>query len=219
MNIENILSFDTATLKKHIEDHHSIYDFPVKDIAAENILANFFESNGCKIGWEPGSHKPGSDVFIYGNGTFGYSVKSGKEPMRGEWFKISSYRTGSDDAVEDKKKSIREIEKDIASYVIFARTEAKTRKEPEMIVMYSVYMIDPTVLAIDSFNIDPKPDENGNFNGDNKLGVKIVIAKKMSAQVWYSVPMAIVKEGNLIKRLCEVGPFSMKIRPCVTKAA
>lgn len=210
----DILKLDTSKLKSQIRTHHTQYDFPVKDLAAENILANHFEANDFVVWWEQGSHRPGADVFVCEPDTphRGWSVKSAKEPMSGEWLKISSYRTESWPRLADKIEAIKRIETDIAGYVIFARVESKVRKEPICRVSYAVYCINPSVLTIESFNFQPEPDEKGNFSGENGLGVKLFIAKTMSSQVWYSVPMKLIRDGELVSKLCEVGPFDMKLR-------
>lgn len=210
----DIFKLDTSRLQSQIRNHHSQYDFPVKDLAAENILVNFFEDNGYVVWWEQGSHRPGADVFVCEPDRVhrGWSVKSAKEPMNGEWLKISSYRTESWPALADKIEAIKRIESDIAGYVIFARVESKVRKQPICRVCYATYCIDPSVLSINSFKFQPEPDEDGNFSGVNDLGVKLFIAKTMSSQVWYSVPMTMIRDGALVKPICKAGPFEMKLR-------
>lgn len=205
--IYDLSKLDTTKLQLFITEHHKLYDFPVKDIAAENIFVRFLDLNGYKPLWDQGSHKQGSDVFVDGKGS---SLKSAKEPLRGEYLKISSYRTETHVTIEDKKNAIREIEKKIENYVIFARRESKVKKQPKILINYSVYVINPEVLSIDSFRIDG-PDDKGNYSGVNGLGVKLFIAKTMSSQLWHSVPMKLVRDGNEIKTLCSVGPFEMKL--------
>lgn len=204
----NLINLDIQKMKESLTQHHKQYDFPVKDITAENILVKFFEGNNYKVLWEQGSHRQGSDVFIIDDKSYGYSVKSAKQPKNGQWLKISSYRTGKYDKLEDKKTVIRKIEEETQGYVIFARTEQKEKENN--IVNYYVYLIDPKVLEIDSFNIESSKD--GNYEGTNQYNVKIFIKKKMSDQVWYSIPMSLIEEGVLIEKILEVGPFEMKLR-------
>lgn len=206
----NILNFNNRPLIEDIYKHHQIYDYQIKDISSENILTNFFEKNDQQVYWEIGSHKPGSDVYIFTvDKQFGYSVKSAKEPSKnGKYLKISSYRTESNPTWEDKKKSIIEIEKDIHGYVVFSRQESK--KENFISIIYSVYLIEPELLSIESFNVSPTG--NGDYKGNNNHGVELYCRKTMSSQIWLSVPMELIKNSNFVKTICNAGPFEIKRR-------
>lgn len=215
----DILNFKTDCLIQSFKDHHALYNFPIKDLAAENILVNFFEDNGQIVSWQPGSHIQGSDVFIMDiDSKFGYSVKSAKEPStkQGKWLKISSYRTGSESTIEGKRLVINEIEKNTDAYVVFSRTESK--KLHVIDINYFVYLIDPKILSIDSFKIE-SVDEKGNYMGSNDFGVKIYIKDKLSGQVWYNVPMDIIKDSQWVSKICEVGTFQIYQRSGVSLVA
>ena len=200
--------FNVNTLKTDITIFHDLFDMPLKGEYAENILVR------CLLGhydpkWDQGSHRPGSDVFIIRNGRFGISVKSAKQPQKGDGLSISSYRTESWVTLQEKKDGIRKIEEGIQSYVVFARTESK--QGAAKLVDYNIYAVEPNLLAIDSFVITG-PSDKGDYKGINEMGVKIAIVKSMSSQVWYTVPMSLVKDGgDIVKSICDVGPFSMKL--------
>jgi hypothetical protein len=202
--------YDTSVITEAIKTHHNIYDFPIKDLAAENIFANFVKKNfKGDVVWQIGSHKPGADVFIKKElKTLGYSIKSAKEPQKGQWFSISSYRTTKWKTLEDKVQFIREAEKVIAGYAVFARIEFKMK--PRMALLYNVYLIAPELLDINSFTIG-KQDAKGNYQGENKNGVKLAIVENMSDQVWYKLPMTLIKKSDMVSKLCTVGPIEMNL--------
>lgn len=206
--MECLSSCDPKVLERELSNHHRVYDLPVKSELAENIFAKYVASgHPSKVVWRSGSHAPGSDVFIKDKlRSIGYSIKSAKEPQNGMWLHISSYRTTKHKTLEDKKQRIREIESVIAGYAVFARTES-TRKSV-CNVHYKVYLIAPELLNIDTFTI--RATENGNYKGINSHGVKLSITQNMSAQLWFDVPMGLIN-GPLITKLCEVGPFEMRL--------
>ena len=47
--MKNLINLDIEKMKESLREHHKQYDFPVKDITAENILVKFFESNNYKV--------------------------------------------------------------------------------------------------------------------------------------------------------------------------
>lgn len=209
----NLLLFNTDSIRENIVKHHNLYDFAVKDFPAENIAAKFFEANNYKVNWDAGSHKQGSDIFIGdASGWFsrGWSIKSAKEPKKGQWLSISSYRTTKYLTCLEKVTAIKKIEEATEGYIIFSRREAKTNDF--LRVKYFVYVIDREVLDIDSFKIEG-PSDKGDFKGSNDLGVKISIVKSMSSQVWYNVPMQMIEEGIHINKLHESEEFDVKLRP------
>jgi len=81
--------------------------------------------------------------------------------------------------------------------------------KPKMAFVYNVYLIVPELLNIDSFVVG-KQDTKGNYQGENKHGVKLAIVENMSDQVWYKVPMTVIKESDMVKKLCTVGPIEIR---------
>lgn len=197
----NILEFKTENLITSIQKHHDIYDFPIKDIAAENILVNYFKANNQQVIWDIGSHKPGSDIFIVGENK-GYSIKSAKQPLTGKYLQVSSFRTSSHSTLELKKQAINKFEETIAFYIVFARTESKANKT--LTIHYYLYLINPEIFNINSFTFEKS---NNDYVGINNLGIKIGIVEKMSGQVWYSLPMDLIRQSSFVSKICESGPY------------
>lgn len=208
----NLTTLNSSVVSDEIAAHHKIYDLPVQGSLAENIFAKALQKSYPEIPvvWCAGSHAPGSDVFVkVDNKSLGYSIKTAKQPQDGKWLKISSYRTTKAKELESKKNNIRLIENSIHGYVVFARTETKVKNQPLKTLNYNVYNIHPSVLNIDTFDIKAKQD--GNYVGENEHGVKLAITNNMSSQLWFDVPMKLLNNNDLIRNICQVGPFEMKL--------
>lgn len=207
-----IAKLDTSHLASSLSDFHRVCDLPVTGTHAENVLVKWLAANGLPVTWRQGSHKPGSDLFVrnLSGMSANISVKSCKRSPRGKEFRISSYRTTSQTSISDKVAAIRQVEKNIDSYLLFARVERKVFKRPERETVYVLYLLNPDLLAIDSFR-DWRQDDKGHFHGRNNQNVILKIAANMSAQVWYTVPTALLDDPALVTEVYRSDVYKVKL--------
>tara|TARA_Y100000310_G_scaffold335884_1_gene419021 strand:- start:1246 stop:1929 length:684 start_codon:yes stop_codon:yes gene_type:complete len=199
---EKVLNFDwdtfSAKLKKLIEYSSKISVVAINADRWEEllyaVLCNMNETfEGGKPRWILGSHKPGTDIWI---DKFAISAKSGN--LQNNNLIISSYRLTRFNDIEEMKDFIDSPEgKNYDIYLCCARTDNRNGSRT-----YTVFLVDADVFHANELNWEDMHLRNGGshsgWRGTNNEGVKVEIRRKMSNQLWLSLPL------NLCNKLVEI---------------
>jgi len=191
-----------------VSARQGIDKFPVKGEVFENIIAETLDFMGVPHIWNPGSHKPGSDIEIVGE-PFSFSVKSAgitggvRKPHK---MSISSHRLTSHKTLQEKLAFIDGAGKDYTHYVVLAR-EDKMKKEVLIKRNYTLLVMPSGVFSVYALTWQ----KNGKSwltkeKWNDEMGYSMKIENSMSDQFW------ILGEFNRIKNREDVkvlGSFSV----------
>jgi hypothetical protein len=156
---------------------------PIKAMSWEEIIYTVLIYMEKKVVWSPGSHSKGIDLEIILNGeNLNISAKAGK--ITRKTLSLSSYRLTRFGYLGDMLQFIRENAKMLDVYLICARHE--TKKE----LIYNIFRIDSKYL-IPAKMLDPInwKETSSAWNLHFDVGFQARIVKKMSNQLWYSIPI------------------------------
>ena len=136
-----------------------------------------------EIGWDVGSHSPGMDISVGGEGI---SAKSGQ--LTSTSIKISSHRLTRFETLEEMIEFIDD--KNYTKYYCLARkTLSKT-------TTYTIYEIDADVVDASSATWGNVPS---GCDGVQANGVKLKIVNKMSNQLWLEIPLSLTTKLKTIQ--------------------
>ncbi len=178
-----------AVITKLIENHHKLYPrLPVNGLYWENILKTAIEEvYNESVGWEPGSHCQGADLFTEEFGDI--SCKGGtwkNDKMLGWILNFSGSRTTKCETIEEKKEYLKVKAEDV--YFCLSRNE-KEWKDGE--TKYYLAIFD----TLEYTDLDWKETMGQRGKNKGKLvgwhsqneNMKVKIQKQMSDQLWTSL--------------------------------
>lgn len=192
-NKKSVLSFDW---NKFSEKLKKLFEFDCENtrvaINADRweefiyiVLKNMGEKyKGGDPKWILGSHQPGTDIWI---DKFFISAKSGN--IQNNNLIISSYRLTRFNNLEEMKKFIdSSTGKNFDIYLCSARIDQKNGDR-----VYKIFIVDANIFQAKKLQWEDMFLKNGNghsgWRGTNNQGIKVEIRKKMSNQLWLSIPL------------------------------
>lgn len=190
---ESILNFDWNLFSKKLQ---KLFEFNCKNtivpINADRweefihiVLKNMGEKyQGEKPKWIPGSHQPGADIWI---DKFFISAKSGN--IQNNNLIISSYRLTRFENLDEMKKFIDSpAGKNFDIYLCSARIDQKNGDR-----IYKIFLVGANIFQAKKLKWEDMYLKNGNghsgWKGANNKGIKVEIRKKMSNQLWLTIPL------------------------------
>lgn len=149
------------------------------------VLKNMGEKyNGKDPKWILGSHQPGTDIWI---DKFFVSAKSGN--IQNGNLIISSYRLTRFENIEEMKEFIDSpAGKNFDIYLCSARVDQKNGDR-----IYKIFLVDADVFRAKKLKWEDMHLKNGavhsGWRGTNNKGIKVEIRRKMSNQLWLTIPL------------------------------
>ena len=139
---------------------------------------------GGKPKWILGSHKPGADIWI---DEFSISAKSGN--IQNSNLIVSSYRLTRFGNLDEMKEFIDSPEgKNYDIYLCCARKDHANGSRT-----YTVFLVDANIFHakdLDWEDMHLRDDgSHSGWRGTNNEGIKVEIRRKMSNQLWLSIPI------------------------------
>lgn len=137
--------------------------------------------------WDIGSHSPGADIWI---DKFAISAKSGT--IKNNFLTVSSNRLTRFGDLKEMLKYIDGSGKNFDFYLCCSRT--KTKKE----LKYEVFITNSNIFKASLLNWEETflkgTGKSSGWMGTNKIGLTLHIRKKMSNQLWISIPLSKCKK-------------------------
>lgn len=150
-------------------------------IVLKNMGEKYEEKNPK---WILGSHQPGADMWI---DKFSISAKSGK--IQNGCLEISSYRLTRFKNIEEMKKFIDSpMGKNFDIYLCSARTDQKNGDRIYRIFLIGANIFQAKKLKWKDMHLKNGVDHSG-WRGTNNKGIKVEIRRKMSNQLWMTIPL------------------------------
>ncbi|MDO8592719.1 MAG: hypothetical protein Q7R92_03030 [bacterium] len=149
------------------------------------VLKNMGEKyKGGDPKWILGSHQPGTDIWI---DKFNISAKSGN--IQNNNLIISSNRLTRFNNLDEMKKFIDSpIGKNFDIYLCSARIDQKNGDR-----VYKIFLVDANIFQAKKLQWEDTYLKNGNshsgWRGANNKGIEVEIRKKMSNQLWLTIPL------------------------------
>lgn len=184
---------DLAT--KLIEFKAKMSMAPIRAESWEEVIYAVLLYMEHKVTWDPTSHAKGIDLEVKINGdTLKISAKGGKI-ISNEYLTLSSYRLTRFGKLQNMLEFLKKNAAEIDVYLICAREEKQRGIE------YHIFRILPGSLVPDEMLDTNNWTENTQgWNLKAEVGFGATIAKKMSNQLWYSIPL----KSKCLKRLTTV---------------
>ena len=163
---------------------------PINAERWEEIIFHALKSMGMKYKgedprWITGSHAPGADIWVDG---LSISAKAGKL-NNDKFLTISSYRLTRFSNLEQMKAFIDKEASNFDVYLCCARADQKGKR------VYQVFLIPANVFSAQSLSWSKT---TSGWQGSNNDGIIVKIVKKMSNQLWVTLPV------HLCKKIAEV---------------
>lgn len=195
---KEVLSFDWQTFSNKMK---RMFEFAQKNSVVainadrwEEFIHVVLRNMGMKYKGEPpkwvlGSHRPGADIWI---DQFSISAKSGN--IQSGCLTLSSYRLTRFSNLGEMKEFIDSPEgKNFDVYLCSARINNNNGSRT-----YRVYLIDSDIFHAKNLDWEDMHLRDGithsGWKGLNKKGIKVEIRRKMSNQLWISIPLKMCNE-------------------------
>ena len=180
--------FDWDTFKKNLDklitgiSKNTIT--PINGERWEEVIYTILTHMKLEPGWNPGSHKPGADLWFSG---FSISAKSGN--FQGGHLNISSYRLTRFSTLEKMKVFIDSVGgKNYDIHLCCARTDHSDGSRN-----YKVYVVDAGLFKAKDLAWSEmkgkRTTRTTGWRGVHENGIVVEIRKKMSNQLWLSYPL------------------------------
>jgi hypothetical protein len=156
---------------------------PVRAESWEEIIYAVLLYMEHKVSREPTSHVREVDLEVKINAqTLKISAKAGK--IKEKILTLSSYRLTRFGYLGDMLSFLKENAKEIDLYLICAREEKKNKVSYYIFKAYPKTLVPKTMLNPINWK-----ETASSWNLQAKTGFEATIVKKMSNQLWYSVPL------------------------------
>jgi len=169
---------------KLIEFKAKISKMPIRAETWEEVIYAVLLYMEYEVTWEPTSHAKGVDLEIKSNSeTLKISAKGGKI-TDSRVLTLSSYRLTRFGTLPKMLDFLNKNATELDIYLICAREE---RQES---VKYHIFRILPNVLVPEkALNPNDWEESNQGWKLKADVGFEVSIVKKMSNQLWYSIPL------------------------------
>jgi len=181
---------DLAT--KLIEFKAKISRMPIRAESWEEVIYAVLLYMEYEVSWEPTSHAKGVDLEIKINGeTLKISAKGGKITDNQE-LTLSSYRLTRFGTLPKMLEFLNKNATELDIYLICAREEEKDS------IKYHIFRILPNTLVPEkALNPDNWEENDERWKLKADVGFEASIVKKMSNQLWYTIPLKFPSLGQL----------------------
>ncbi len=189
----NVLNFGWDTFSKYLKKlilfTSKTTIVPINADRWEELIYVTLKHMGKNPRWNLGSHAPGADIWI---DEFAISAKSGN--IQKNYLIISSYRLTRFNNLNEMISFIDGSEgKNYDVYLCCARKDLKNGNR-----IYKVFLIDADTFKASELKWEEMfPKKGGSpsgWRGTNRNGIKVEIRKKMSNQLWISLPINLCDE-------------------------
>jgi len=169
---------------KLIEFKAKISRMPIRAESWEEVIYAVLLYMEYEVTWEPTSHTKGVDLEIKVNGeTLKISAKGGKITDN-QKLTLSSYRLTRFGTLPKMLEFLNKNATELDVYLICAR------EEKEDSVKYHIFRILPNALVPEkALNPNNWEESNQEWKLKTDVGFEANIVKKMSNQLWYSIPL------------------------------
>lgn len=169
---------------KLIEFKAKISKMPIRAESWEEVIYAVLVYMEYEVTWEPTSHAKGVDLEIKINGeTLKISAKGGKITDN-QVLTLSSYRLTRFGTLHKMLEFLNKNATELDVYLICAREE---RQES---VKYHIFRILPSALVPEkALNPNNWEENDQGWKLKADVGFEASIVKKMSNQLWYSIPL------------------------------
>lgn len=160
-------------LQENLKKYQGILSFSVKGMIWEEIFIGAAKkANLTDIVWQPNSHGRGADVTING---IRFSMKTGSEEK--SYFKMSSYRTKTQETIEEKVDLFIEDSNNF-DYYLFLTKDTKSDKN---YLKYTLYTFPAQYCNYKDFQFSETAKR---WFTEKVDGIRFIIPKSMSDQLW-----------------------------------
>ncbi|OQA92107.1 MAG: hypothetical protein BWY26_00498 [Elusimicrobia bacterium ADurb.Bin231] len=169
---------------KLMEYKAKISNVPIRAESWEEVIYAVLLYMEHKVIWEPTSHGKGVDLDVKINGdSLKISAKGGK--ITNNYLSISSYRLTRYRALQEMLNFLYKNANELDVYLVCAR------EEEQNIIKYHVFKILPQTLVPEKMMVLNNWEENEQgWSLKVDVGFGASITKKMSNQLWYSIPLS-----------------------------
>ena len=170
---------------KLIEFKAKVSRMPIRAENWEEVIYAVLLYMEYEVSWEPTSHAKGIDLEIKVNGdALKISAKGGKITDNQE-LTLSSYRLTRFGTLPKMLEFLNKNATELDVYLICAREEKQDS------VNYHIFRILPTALVPEkALNPNNWEESNQGWKLKADVGFDASIVKKMSNQLWYSIPLS-----------------------------
>jgi len=166
--------------EKNLYEYHKLFiDIPLTSVHLEQLIKQALTNikNTQNITHKIDSHSSGVDLILkQNNDTFKISIKSGAYNSKKNLLNFSSYRTTTFKTINEKINFINQEHSDFQINLAKKDNWNKTKQ-------YRLFVFDSKQFLLKNLNF--KEDESGWFNKNEQF--EIIIRKKLSDQVWYTI--------------------------------
>lgn len=169
---------------KLIEFKAKISRTPIRAESWEEVIYAVLLYMEYEVSWEPTSHTKGIDLEIKVNGESLKISAKGGEIIKNQKLTLSSYRLTRYTTLSQMLEFLNKNATELHVYLICAREEKRAS------VKYHIFKILPEALVPEkALNPNNWEESNQEWKLRADVGFDARIVKKMSNQLWYSIPL------------------------------
>ena len=179
----NLFPKVTKSIKQNLIKHHELYKkIRCKAENLEEIIVISLRENNFNVMWDPASHDKEKDIIV--NNSNSIQIKSGTLKKKNNAITISGHRLGRFDG--NLKKITEYLNNPSSDVVSIYNPEVKSDKHFYTIASIPKYIFEGL-----------KPDEwtksRSSYSQTNAKGVKFSLRTTMSWQIWWDIPISLIK--------------------------
>ena len=170
---------------KLIEFKAKISRMPIRAESWEEVIYAVLLYMEYEVSWEPTSHAKGVDLEIKINGEILRISAKGGKITDSQVLTLSSYRLTRFETLPKMLEFLNKNATELDVYLICAREEEQDS------VKYHIFRILPNALVPKkALNPNNWEESNQGWKLKTDVGFEASIVKKMSNQLWYSIPLS-----------------------------